>query len=65
MDLKQRKFLSFHTLVASLAFNRSQRSPKEAEVTGGRGGGRRREKGRVERGTEEKTTVAQWFGNDA
>lgn len=44
VNLKQRKFLSFHTLVASLAFNRSQRSPKEAEVTGGRGGGRGRKK---------------------
>lgn len=36
-NLKQSKFRSFHTLVASLAFNWSQWSPKEAEVTGGRG----------------------------
>lgn len=64
-NLKQSKFLSFYTLVASLAFNRSQRSPKEAEVTGGSGGGRGRKEGESRGGTEEKTTVAQWFGNDA
>lgn len=64
-ELKASKFLSFHILVASLVFNRSQQSPKEAEVTGGRGGGG---EGRLERETEEKmvrTALAQWVGNDA
>lgn len=49
-ELKASKFLSFHILVASLVFNRSQQSSKEAEVTGGRGGGG---EGRVEREIEE------------
>lgn len=42
-ELKASKFLSFHVLAASLVFNRSQWSPKEVEVTGERGGRKRRE----------------------
>lgn len=65
-ELKASKFLSFHILVASLVFNRSQRSQKRQRwQEGERGGGK---EGRVEREIEEdgkKTSLAQWVGSDA